>query len=69
LTPAVGRAIRVAACTEGIFLDPTYIGRTLAGLIELIADRRIRPGQRTVFLHTGGLPGMFGHPQLSALLT
>jgi L-cysteate sulfo-lyase len=69
LTSAVGRAIRLAAHTEGIFLDPTYTGRALAGLVELVADRQIRPGQRTVFLHTGGLPALFGHPQLSALVT
>jgi L-cysteate sulfo-lyase len=69
LTPEVGRAIRLAAHTEGIFLDPTYTGRALAGLIELVADGQIRPGQRIVLLHTGGLPGLFGHPELSALLT
>ena len=22
----------------------------------------IRPGEKTVFVHTGGLPGLFGHP-------
>jgi L-cysteate sulfo-lyase len=67
LTPAVGRAIRLAARTEGIFLDPTYTGRALAGLVELVAEGQIQPGQRTVFLHTGGLPGLFGHPQLATL--
>jgi D-cysteine desulfhydrase len=27
-----------------------------------VEDGAVRPGQRTVWLHTGGLPGLFGHP-------
>lgn len=64
LTPAAHRAMTVAAQTEGLFLDPTYTARALAGLTELVADGHIRSGQRSVFIHTGGLPGLFGHPQL-----
>jgi D-cysteine desulfhydrase len=29
--------------------------------IAAVADGDITPGRRTVFLHTGGLPGLFGH--------
>lgn len=68
LTPAARSAMSLAAQTEGIFLDPTYTARALAGLIQLVADQRIETGQRTVFMHTGGLPGLFGHPQLAAIL-
>jgi D-cysteine desulfhydrase len=57
----------LAPRTEGIFLDPTYTGRALAGLITRVADGRIKPEHRTVFLHTGGLPGLFGHPELAHL--
>ena len=57
-------AILLTARTEGIFLDPTYTGRAMAGLIALCARGRIRPGERTVFLHTGGLPGLLAHPEL-----
>lgn len=60
-------AIELAARTEGIFLDPTYTARALAGLIACVADGRIRRDQRTVFMHTGGLPGLFGHPDLPRL--
>jgi D-cysteine desulfhydrase len=56
-------AMRRAARTEGIALDPVYTGRAMAGLVAAVQDGDIRPGQRTVFLHTGGLPGLFGHPQ------
>lgn len=54
-------AMRIAATTEGIVLDPVYSGRAMAGLIAAVEDGDIRPGRRTVFLHTGGLPGLFGH--------
>jgi D-cysteine desulfhydrase len=58
----------MAAQTEGIFLDPTYTGRALAGLAGLVESGGIVAGQRTVFLHTGGLPGLFGHRQVQELL-
>lgn len=67
LTPAAREAMRLAARTEGIFLDPTYTARALAGLVAGVADGRIRREQQTVFLHTGGLPGLFGHPDLPQL--
>ncbi|MFI0806225.1 D-cysteine desulfhydrase family protein [Streptomyces echinatus] len=62
LTDAVSRALRLAARTEGLVLDPTYTGRALAGLHAAVRDGDVRPGERTVFVHTGGLPGLFGHP-------
>jgi D-cysteine desulfhydrase len=60
LTPAVRAALTLAARTEGIFLDPTYTGRALAGLAA--ADDK--PSGPVVFLHSGGLPGLFAHPAL-----
>ncbi|MFF3511858.1 D-cysteine desulfhydrase family protein [Streptomyces sp. NPDC002573] len=56
-------AMRTAATTEGIVLDPVYSGRALAGLISAVRDGDIRRGERTVLLHTGGLPGLFGHAE------
>jgi D-cysteine desulfhydrase len=66
LTPAAREAMRLAARTEGIFLDPTYTARALAGLIARVAGGRIKREDRTVFMHTGGLPGLFGHPDFHA---
>ncbi len=54
------------ARTEGIFLDPTYTARALAGLIARVAGGGIKREDRTVFMHTGGLPGLFGHPDFRA---
>lgn len=52
-------AIRLAACSEGIFLDPTYTGKALAGLIAHAHDGRYRPDETLIFLHTGGEPALF----------
>ena len=54
-------ALTLAGRTEGLVLDPIYTGRAMAGLVAAVEDGDIVPGQRTVFLHTGGMPGLFGH--------
>lgn len=62
LTDAAGAALVLAARTEGLVLDPIYTGRALAGLVAAVREGDVGPGQRTVLLHTGGLPGLFGSP-------
>ena len=62
LTRAAAQAMRTAARTEGLILDPVYTGKALAGLAAAIDEGAVHPGERTVFVHTGGLPGLFGHP-------
>jgi D-cysteine desulfhydrase len=69
LTSGAGQAMGLAARTEGLFIDPVYTARALAGLAELVRTGRIGRGRRTVFMVTGGLPGLFGHPQLADLLS
>jgi L-cysteate sulfo-lyase len=64
LTPAAREALTLAARTEGVFLDPTYTARALAALVAHVADGRIARNAPTVFMHTGGLPGLFAHPGL-----
>lgn len=59
-------AIKLAARTEGLFLDPTYTGKALAGLIGEIRAGRIASDATVVFLHTGGEPGLFAHPEIVA---
>jgi L-cysteate sulfo-lyase len=58
---AAREALRLAARTEGVFLDPIYTSRALAGLAAAVADGRVVRTDVTVFLHSGGLPGLFGH--------
>jgi L-cysteate sulfo-lyase len=64
LLPAVLEAARLVARTEGVVVDATYVGRAAAGLVAGARAGRIRRGERTVLLHTGGLPGLLGHPGL-----
>lgn len=67
LTDQARAALADAAVTEGVVLDPVYTGRAMAGLRAAVADGEVRPGQRTVFLHSGGLPGLFAHPEAASL--
>jgi D-cysteine desulfhydrase family pyridoxal phosphate-dependent enzyme len=71
LTPGYGQlndallnAIDLLAQHEGIFLDPTYTSRAMAGLIDLIQRKQFEPNQNIVFLHTGGSPALFGYPEI-----
>jgi L-cysteate sulfo-lyase len=62
LTSAAAAAMRTAARTEGLLLDPVYTGKAMAGLASAANEGIVRAGERTVFVHTGGLPGLYGHP-------
>jgi D-cysteine desulfhydrase len=59
-TDAARAALETTARDEGVFLDPTYTGRAMAALLA----GSFPHGDRVIFLHTGGLPGLFGHPQV-----
>lgn len=63
-TPEGTEAIRLVAGTEGLFFDPTYTGKGMAGLIGEIRSNRITKDETVVFLHTGGEPGLFAHPEI-----
>jgi 1-aminocyclopropane-1-carboxylate deaminase/D-cysteine desulfhydrase-like pyridoxal-dependent ACC family enzyme len=52
-------AVRLAARTEGLVLDPVYTGKALAGLVAGIADRSVEVAGPVVFLHCGGAFGLF----------
>ena len=52
-------ALRLAARTEAIFLDPTYTAKAMAGLLASIRERRFTQQETVVFWHTGGQPGLF----------
>lgn len=54
-------AVQTLARTEGILLDPVYTGKVMAGLIGLARSGELRPGERVLFLHTGGLPSLHAY--------
>ena len=59
LTPECAEAIRLLAQTEGIFLDPVYSGKAMAGLIDHVRQGRLTDDDTVIFLHTGGTPQLF----------
>ena len=58
-TPAVRDVIRKVASQEGLFLDPVYTGKAFLGMETMIRDGRIPKGSKTLFIHTGGIFGLF----------
>ena len=62
-TPGMVEAVTLLARHEGIFLDPVYSGKGMAGLIDLIRKGAFKRDENVVFLHTGGQVGLFGYRQ------
>jgi D-cysteine desulfhydrase len=52
-------AIKLAARTEALLLDPVYTGKAMAGLVDLIRNGYFTKKDTVVFVHTGGTPGLF----------
>jgi L-cysteate sulfo-lyase len=59
LTAETTRAIRTLATAEGILLDPVYSGKAFAGLLDLLNKGYWGAADHIIFLHTGGLPGLW----------
>lgn len=57
---AVIEALKLAARTDGILLDPVYTGKAMKGLIALARAGRFE-NETVVFLHTGGAQGLAGY--------
>ena len=65
-TEAMNEAVLLLARLEGLLVDPVYTGKALAGLIDLIRQGRIDGSGDIVFVHTGGVAGLFGyHTQIT----
>ena len=58
-TPGMAEAVRLAARTEGILLDPVYTGKAMAGLIDLVRKGFFNKGDTVLFVHTGGSPALY----------
>ena len=54
-------AVQMLARSEGLLLDPVYTGKAMAGLIGLARKGFFTPGEKVLFLHTGGLPSLFAY--------
>jgi 1-aminocyclopropane-1-carboxylate deaminase/D-cysteine desulfhydrase-like pyridoxal-dependent ACC family enzyme len=65
-TPESIDAIRMLARTEGIFLDPVYTSKAMAGLLSLCRQGAVRAGESVIFVHTGGTPALFAYGEALA---
>jgi D-cysteine desulfhydrase family pyridoxal phosphate-dependent enzyme len=61
MNDAVSEAILTCARLDGLLVDPVYTGRAMAGLFRCARDGRLPKGARVLFIHTGGLPALFGY--------
>ena len=64
--PGYGRAgsevfetIALVARTEGVRLDPVYTGKAFHGMLQEMKAGRFADGADLVFIHTGGIFGLF----------
>jgi len=57
---AVIEALKLAARSDAMVLDPVYTGKAMKGLIALARAGRFKD-ETVVFLHTGGAQGLFGY--------
>jgi D-cysteine desulfhydrase family pyridoxal phosphate-dependent enzyme len=58
-SPEGVQAMRRLARLEGLLLDPVYTAKAFAALLDLVANGRLAGDAPLIFLHTGGLPGLF----------
>ncbi|WP_166970887.1 D-cysteine desulfhydrase family protein [Brevibacterium atlanticum] len=65
-TEGMVEAVRLFARTEGILLDPVYTGKAAAGLVGLVRGGRFGPDDTVVFIHSGGVPGLYARTQAFA---
>ncbi len=59
--------IHAFAKTEGIILDPVYTGKAMYGLTEEIKKGTFKKYKNILFIHTGGLFGLFSQGDLFQL--
>lgn len=63
-TSEMEAAVRLAAHTEGLLLDPVYTGKAMAAVIDLTKKGYFRPEHKVVFLHTGGIEALYAYKYL-----
>ena len=55
--------IQDLAQLEGLVLDPVYTGKAFRGMVAEIVEGRFEGCRDIVFVHTGGVFGLFSHRQ------
>jgi 1-aminocyclopropane-1-carboxylate deaminase len=57
-------AIRLAGRLEGMITDPVYEGKSMAGMIDLVASGEIEKGSNVLYAHLGGQPALNAYAAL-----
>jgi 1-aminocyclopropane-1-carboxylate deaminase len=57
-------AIRTAGRLEGMITDPVYEGKSMAGMIDLVARGEIDKGSNVLYAHLGGQPALSAYAAL-----
>ena len=60
-TEGMIEAVKLLARLEGLLFDPVYSGKGLAGMIDLVTTGYFAGAKSIVFIHTGGVAGLFGY--------
>lgn len=61
--------IRDVARSEGLVLDPVYTGKAFYGMTQELSQDIRKFGKRIIFLHTGGIFGLFPKaPELKSVI-
>ena len=61
--PEIFAWIKKLAALEGVILDPVYTGKAFYGMVKDIRQGRYSNASDIVFLHTGGIFGLFAQQQ------
>jgi 1-aminocyclopropane-1-carboxylate deaminase len=57
-------AIRLAGRLEGMITDPVYEGKSMAGMVDLVASGEIDRGSTVLYAHLGGQPALSAYASL-----
>jgi 1-aminocyclopropane-1-carboxylate deaminase len=57
-------AMKLAARTEGMVTDPVYEGKSMAGLIDMVASGEIARDSTVLYAHLGGQPALNAYSAL-----
>lgn len=58
--PELLRFIQSFVSKTGIMIEPTYTGKCLYALFDLVKKDYFKPNSKILFIHTGGLTGLLG---------
>src|SRR4051794_13021476 len=59
-------AIRLAGRLEGMITDPVYEGKSMAGMVDMVASGEIGRDSKVLYAHLGGQPALSAYAALFA---